>query len=241
MEANEKRFPCVEVRQCSLGRGVFAVAPVPKGKLLLKIEGERLNFEEQYQTEHEANAVQIGEDLYINPEAPGLYLNHSCDPNCYIDSELWLVAARHIKAGEQLLFDYSTSMLERDWQMKDCQCGSALCRGTISDFDELPVEVQDRYLRQGGVMDHVVRHPALKLSLTIEDGQIGTLPAMRHHHPTTRAMTPPLSPAALRAAMDLVVPEPDDVAKETFSIAALRHRWQIRDLFLSIAAELEAP
>ena len=45
--------------------------------------------------------------------------------------------------------------------------------------------------------------------------------------------------AALRAAADQVVPEPDDAAKETFSIAALRHRWQIRDQFLAIAAELE--
>jgi hypothetical protein len=46
--------------------------------------------------------------------------------------------------------------------------------------------------------------------------------------------------AALRAAADQVVPEPDDAAKETFSIAALRHRWQIRDQFLAIAAELES-
>jgi hypothetical protein len=45
--------------------------------------------------------------------------------------------------------------------------------------------------------------------------------------------------AALRAAADQVVPEPDDAAKELFSIAALRHRWQIRDRFLAIAAELE--
>ena len=45
--------------------------------------------------------------------------------------------------------------------------------------------------------------------------------------------------AALRAAADQVVPEPDDAAKEAFSIAALRHRWQIRDRFLAIAAELE--
>ena len=51
--------------------------------------------------------------------------------------------------------------------------------------------------------------------------------------------TVPVAAAALRAAADQVVPEPDDAAKETFSIAALRHRWQIRDQFLAIAAELE--
>ena len=45
--------------------------------------------------------------------------------------------------------------------------------------------------------------------------------------------------AALRAAADQVVPEPNDAAKQVFSVAALRHRWQIRDRFLAIAAELE--
>ena len=56
----------------------------------------------------------------------------------------------------------------------------------------------------------------------------------KHNHYNLEALA-----AALRAAADQVVPEPDDAAKETFSIAALRHRWQIRDQFLAIAAELE--
>ena len=177
--AHGKRFPCVQVRKCRLGRGIFAVAPVPKGELLLKFEGERLSFNEQCQIDDEANTLQIGEDLYLNPEAPGLYTNHSCHPNCYINSDLWLVAARRIEADEELVIDYSTTMLERHWEMKDCQCGSALCRGTIRDFDTLPVGTQDRYLRQGWVMKHVLRHRTLKLSLTMGAGQIDNLPAMR--------------------------------------------------------------
>ena len=46
--------------------------------------------------------------------------------------------------------------------------------------------------------------------------------------------------AALRAAADQVVPEPDAAAQEALSIAALRPRWQIRDRLLAIADELEA-
>ena len=46
--------------------------------------------------------------------------------------------------------------------------------------------------------------------------------------------------AALRAAADQVVPEPSELHKEIFSIAALRLRWVVRDQFLRIAAELEA-
>ena len=48
-----------------------------------------------------------------------------------------------------------------------------------------------------------------------------------------------IAAAVLCAAADQVVPEPDEAAKATFSFAALRHRWQIRDRFLAIATELE--
>ena len=154
------RFPCVKVRECRLGRGIFAVEAVPKGKLLLQFEGECLTFDEQCQLDHEGNALQIGQNLYINPKPPGLYTNHSCEPNCYINFDLWLVAARHIDADEELVIDYSTTMLERHWEMKDCQCGSALCRGTIRDFDTLPAETQDWYLQQGWAMQHVLANTA---------------------------------------------------------------------------------
>ena len=44
--------------------------------------------------------------------------------------------------------------------------------------------------------------------------------------------------AALEAAADEVVPEPDDWDKDNFSIQALRLRCVMRDQFLAIAAEL---
>jgi SET domain-containing protein len=157
-------FPCVEVRQSHLGYGIFAIEAVPRGTLLLQFEGEYLTFDEQCQLDHEGNALQIGQNLYINPKPPGLYTNHSCDPNCYINSGLWLVAARHIDADEELTIDYSTTMLERHWEMHDCQCGSSLCRGTIRDFDTLPAETQVRHVEQGWAMQHVLAASAKSLS-----------------------------------------------------------------------------
>ena len=44
--------------------------------------------------------------------------------------------------------------------------------------------------------------------------------------------------AALEAAADQVVPEPDDWDKDNFSIQALRLRCLMRDQLLAIAAEL---
>ncbi len=45
--------------------------------------------------------------------------------------------------------------------------------------------------------------------------------------------------AVLRAAADQVVPEPSDIDKGSFSLAAIRNRCKVRDQLLAIAAELE--
>jgi len=45
--------------------------------------------------------------------------------------------------------------------------------------------------------------------------------------------------AALRAAANQVVPEPDDIDKGELSLAAIRNRCKVRDELLAIAAELE--
>jgi hypothetical protein len=46
--------------------------------------------------------------------------------------------------------------------------------------------------------------------------------------------------AALEAAADQVVPEPNDWDKDNFSTQALRLRCVVRDQILAIAAELKA-
>ena len=39
------------------------------------------------------------------------YVNHSCHPNCYTDivgKRIWILAARPIRKGEELTYDYNT-------------------------------------------------------------------------------------------------------------------------------------
>lgn len=50
----------------------------------------------------------------------------------------------------------------------------------------------------------------------------------------------PVIAAALRAAVDQVVPEPNDTDKALLALAAIRNHCKVRDKFLAIAAELEA-
>jgi hypothetical protein len=64
------------------------------------------------------------------------FCNHSCNPNCYVDK--WVVgeklrmgifAERHIKAGEELVFNYNVDRYGADPQ--PCYCGEPNCTGFI--------------------------------------------------------------------------------------------------------------
>lgn len=66
----------------------------------------------------------------------GRFCNHSCNPNCYVDK--WVVgeklrmgifAERHIKAGEELVFNYNVDRYGADPQ--PCYCGEPNCTGFI--------------------------------------------------------------------------------------------------------------
>ncbi len=40
------------------------------------------------------------------------YINHACKPNCYtevVGDTIWIRAARNIRRGEELTYDYSTN------------------------------------------------------------------------------------------------------------------------------------
>jgi histone-lysine N-methyltransferase SETD2 len=66
----------------------------------------------------------------------GRFCNHSCNPNCYVDK--WVVgeklrmgifAERHIKAGEELVFNYNVDRYGADPQ--PCYCSEPNCSGFI--------------------------------------------------------------------------------------------------------------
>lgn len=66
----------------------------------------------------------------------GRFCNHSCNPNCYVDK--WVVgeklrmgifAERHIRAGEELVFNYNVDRYGADPQ--PCYCEEPNCTGFI--------------------------------------------------------------------------------------------------------------
>jgi hypothetical protein len=57
-------------------------------------------------------------------------------------------AARDIKKGDEITWDYSTTLDEDEWEM-NCSCGSIICRKKVRDFKYLPREIQLRYKKLG--------------------------------------------------------------------------------------------
>lgn len=146
----------MSVRECDLGRGLFADHSYNTGDVILKFEGRTVPAHVvAAMGDEQCYMIQIGPDLYFEPVEPGRYTNHSCAPNAAIKDDYVLVALTDIQVDEQICFDYSTTMSEDNWTM-ECRCGASNCRGTIKDFGELPAELQHRYLDMGVVQSFIV-------------------------------------------------------------------------------------
>ncbi len=148
------------VRNGTHGRGVFAEEPIPASAWIIGFSGPFLRYAE---TSPSTYALQIGPDLYIGASGDqDDFINHSCDPNAGLriaGTQADLYAIRDIAAGEEILFDYSTTLDEDDFTMS-CLCGTPSCRRIIRDGKYLPEEVWRRYLTLGIIPSYVQRSRA---------------------------------------------------------------------------------
>jgi len=146
----------ISIQQSKFGKGLFASIDIPKNTIVTRATGIPMNFAATLELkEKESHTLQTGPDQYILCDPPFLYSNHSCNPNCGLTPNLELKTLRNIRQGQELLWDYSTSMLERHWTMP-CNCGSANCRHIIRDFDQLPEKLQAKYIRLDIVLPFIL-------------------------------------------------------------------------------------
>ncbi len=143
------------------GLDVFAERTFRHGETVLQFKGPLLDFDAIEDGSYEdAIVIQIGERTYLGPSGEiDDYVNHSCDPNAglkFEDEKLFLVALRDISAGEEITFDYSTSMKENHTEILR-RCGSPRCRGIVRDFKLLPIRVQMHYQNLGIVPEFILR------------------------------------------------------------------------------------
>ncbi|MGH7525262.1 MAG: SET domain-containing protein [Gemmatimonadales bacterium] len=154
----------VLVLQGHLGRGIHARLPISAGKTILEFDGPIASHDEILAMgEAQAYALQVGPDRYIDTRPPGRFTNHSCEPNAGIAGDHLLVGLRDIGVGEEIQFDYSTTMSENHWTM-DCRCSRSRCRRTIGDFHLLPFALQAHYVGLGVVQSFIVREWQARLA-----------------------------------------------------------------------------
>lgn len=111
----------IERRKSKLhGWGVFATRSIPKNKRVIDYAGEKIRNRESLKRER--RYLQKGHiwcfklnSRWVRDAAVGgnvaRFINHSCKPNCYIQivgDTIWIRAARTIRKGEELTYDYCT-------------------------------------------------------------------------------------------------------------------------------------
>jgi uncharacterized protein len=145
--------PLCKVKNSKIhGRGLYATADIEEETQIIQYVGEKITKEESTKRalEWEEQARETGEGLvYIFElddtydidgrlgENPARYMNHSCDGNCEAinyDGEIWIVARKDIKKGEELVYDYGYDM--EHFLDHPCLCGADNCIGYIVREDQ---------------------------------------------------------------------------------------------------------
>jgi SET domain-containing protein len=136
--------PKLEIKKAvPKGRGVFARAAIARGELVAAFTGWILSTHE---LTDDLFALQIDHDRWLCSHGDQLddCINHSCEPNTgFLCGETVLFALRDIAPGEEISFDYATSIAEPGWTL-ECACGSPGCRKLIVPWGEMPTSFRDR-------------------------------------------------------------------------------------------------
>lgn len=107
------------------GTGIFTTRDIGRGETFYRISFDKL-FHEPH-----ARCARIGEALWVSDEEVLNYVNHSCNPNAFLDltKETPRIVARcKIKTGEEITVDYNRTE-GLDATRVECNCQAQNCRG----------------------------------------------------------------------------------------------------------------
>ena len=128
------------------GKSLFAKKDFKKDDVVFVAYGPLIKHATLY-------TIPVSKDLKIDPTKPEgnlcQYICHSCDPNLGIRNRSCFVAFKDIKKDEEIRIDYA--MIgdkygdEITAEERICKCGSAICRGKMGCYNELPEEIKKKY------------------------------------------------------------------------------------------------
>ena len=111
----------IEKRRSKIhGWGIYATQQIPKNTRIIDYAGELISNRESLKRERRqlrrghiwcfTLTRRTVRDAEVGGNA-ARFINHSCRPNCYVeikDRTIWIRAARTIRKGEELSYDYNT-------------------------------------------------------------------------------------------------------------------------------------
>ena len=118
----DQTFPAIARRRSAVhGYGVFAAEAIARNTRIVDYAGELVRNgdecderEERYSAEGCIWVFRVNR-VWSRDAAVGgniaRFINHSCTPNCrfeVVDKTIWICAAREIRRGEELTYNYRT-------------------------------------------------------------------------------------------------------------------------------------
>ena len=154
------------------GKGVFAIKKIKKGQTICFLNGELCTLDEMIKRVDEgkekgSDPLGIEDETYLDLDEISRTFNHSCSQNAFIRGKNELIALKDIKIGEEITYDYSTTMNDNEEKIKKdggglwtckCHCSSKNCRGIIDQFKTLPKKTQNFYIKNKFAPDFILRH-----------------------------------------------------------------------------------
>ncbi len=139
----------IQVRRSGVhGKGMFALAPIAEGEVVIEYKGEIISWPEALRR-HPHDPSDPDHTFYFHVDDTHVidakfggnaarWINHACQPNCEaddIDGRIFIKALRALTPGEELFYDYGLIIDERyTAKLKkkfECRCGTPKCRGTM--------------------------------------------------------------------------------------------------------------
>lgn len=159
-------LPKIEIKDTKkYGKGSFAGEDIAKGEVIKTLTGEIISLSECKRRvaageESIDDPLQIDEEIFLDVDELSKTFNHSCDPNAGLRKTSELFALRDIKRGEEITFDYSTTVgpniTASMWAMV-CHCNSENCRKEIGNILTLPPKTLEKYRNSGALQDYIIR------------------------------------------------------------------------------------
>ena len=130
------------------GKGMFALAPLAAGEVVIEYTGEVITWREALRR-HPHDPSDPDHTFYFHIDAKHVidakvggnsarWINHACEPNCEADQQdgrIFITALRDIAPGDELSYNYGL-VIDQRYTRKlkkqfECRCGGAECRGTM--------------------------------------------------------------------------------------------------------------